>query len=47
MPDKFTDLVPLLSSSGLAAVNVYLLFKVLAILERLSETQAVMVELLR
>lgn len=47
MPENFVDLVPFLSASGLAGVNVYLLFKVLAVLTRMGETQAAMLEHLR
>ena len=47
MPEDFVDLVPFLSASGLAGVNVYLLFRVLAVLTRMGETQAAMLEYLR
>lgn len=47
MPDNFIELVPFLSASGLAGVNVYLLFRVLAVLGRMGETQAAMLEYLR
>ncbi len=47
MPENFVDLVPFLSSSGLAGVNVYLLFRVLTVLGRMGETQAAMLEHLR
>lgn len=47
MPENFVDLVPFLSASGLAGVNVYLLFRVLAVLNRMGETQAAMLEYLR
>ena len=40
-------MVQLLGSSGLAAVNVYLLFRVLTILTTLATTMAAMLEHLR
>ena len=47
MPLDGVDLVQLLGSSGLAAVNVYLLFKVLTILSTLSSAMATILEHLR
>lgn len=47
MADNFVDLIPFLSSSGLAGVNVYLLFRVLAVMGKIGETQAAMLEYLR
>lgn len=41
------DLIPILGSSGLAAVNVYLLFRVLTILNDVAKTLAGLLEYLR
>lgn len=47
MPENFLDLVPFLSASGLAGVNVFLLFKILAMVGKIGETQSAMLEYLR
>ena len=47
MPDNFVELMPFLSASGLAGVNVYLLFRLLAMMGRMGETMAAMLEYLR
>ena len=47
MPSNFIELVPFLSASGLAGVNVFLLFRLLAMMNRMGETLAAMLEYLR
>lgn len=47
MPTNFLEFIPFLSASGLAGVNVFLLFRVLGMLSTMSETMVAMLEYLR